>query len=471
MALTLLASACSSGKGSAKGKAGDGTGGDSSVSGSGSSGPSVGAGGSDLFGALSSSSTPPGLTTTANASSTTLATRAVIVVEPEPRGAFLATGGGQLQPQDRKAVTDAVGALGVRPEDLSFEGQGVYGTPRVQVTLSAASAPTTGQQVIDAVEKVLGRAASKGAVFFASDCAATTSALQKQAFQGAEAKARQLADNSGLRLGAVVSVSQAQVQSEGPLPSRSAVDPCDPTTLAGRETVALKAVDDPATVDINVGLAVTWAIAGAPAAGTGPRTELVAVGRGSSTSVADEAYVAVIFSSEDQNAKPLSRKDRDDLEQAITGLGIAKKDVQIVTANQYGPVTIVQVETKVNEVAQRGDQVQRAAEKVLGRSYAAGVRFGLSTCDQALAKARKAAVADARARAATLAEAASVRAGDVQTVSESASSLGADPCDDSAAALLRLGEYGEYADLVQPFDAKPEFRVESTVRLGFAVAG
>lgn len=181
--------------------------------------------------------------------------------------------------------------------------------------------------------------------------------------------------------------------------------------------------------------------------------------------------MVVVFVSEDEQAEPLKRKDRDELERAITALGFDKKDVEIATANQYGPVTILQVEMPVRDVAKRGDVVQRAAEKVLGRSEAAGVRFGLSTCDQTLAKARKAAAAAARTKAAALAEAASVRIGDVQSVVELAWSAGVDPCADDAESLLRLGEYGEYGDLIKSFDAKPEVRIESTMRLGFAIAG
>lgn len=237
----LLASACSSGKGSSQDEGG-GDPAESASSDSGGSGISVGASGADVFSGPSSPATQPGLTTTASASTTAPATRAVIVVEPEPRGAFLASGGGPLRPEDRKAVVDAVTSLGVRAEDISFTGRGVYGVPRVQVALPAASVPTTGQQVIDAVEKTLGRASSKGAVFFATDCAAATSTVQKQAFQRAEAKARQLAENSGLRLGSALAVSPLDAASElAFLPTRSSVDPCDPKSLDDSESVVVKA--------------------------------------------------------------------------------------------------------------------------------------------------------------------------------------------------------------------------------------
>lgn len=469
LAFALLASACSSGKGKTAGESEEESSDEpSSAIESGSGGFSIDSAGSEFFGGFSSSVTPPGLTTTGKATSTTPATRAVIVVEPEPRGSLISSGG-QLPAQDRKAVVDAVTALGIPRDDVSFGGRGGYGLPRVQVVMAATAVPTTGQQVIDAVERALGRAINKGVVYFAADCAAATSTVQKQAFQNAEAKARQLADNAGLKLAAPVSVTQLQGQSS-PLIGRAAVDPCDPSTLEDSESVTLKTLEDKPTVDVGVGVAVTWAIAGAPApSGSGPKSELGATGRGTSTSAPDEAYVVVVFAPEDDTEKPLSQKDRDELEQAITGLGVAKKDVDIVTGSAFGPVTILQVEVKAGDVEKRGDQIQRAAEKVLGRSDAAGVRFGLSTCPQALAKARKSAVADARSRAAALAEAVGVRIGDVQTVSELESSGGADPCADDAASLLRFSDYADYGELVKPFDSKPEFRVQSTVRLGFAV--
>jgi uncharacterized protein YggE len=173
----------------------------------------------------------------------------------------------------------------------------------------------------------------------------------------------------------------------------------------------------------------------------------------------------VVFSSEDEDEpQPLTKKDREELERAVTALGFAKKDVEIAAGNQYGPVTVVQVELKVGDVGKRGDDIVRAAEKVMGRSDVSGVRFGLSTCEQALGRARKEAVGDARTRASALAEAAGVRLADLQNVSELTSTVGTDPCDDSAESLFASDDYGE---AVQAFDAKPEFRVKTSVRLGY----
>jgi uncharacterized protein YggE len=327
--------------------------------------------------------------------------------------------------------------------------------------MPAASAATTGQQVVDAVEKVLGRSQSRGVVFFA-DCAGTAAALQRQAFQSADAKARQLADSTSQRLTSVASVTQTGRSPA--VPFASAVDPCDASSIAADERLELQPVDAKPEVKVTVQLAVTWAIAGAPAPAT-PRANLQAVGKGSEAATADEAYVVVVFSSDDEeDAEPLARKDRDELEKAVTALGFAKKDVEIVTANQYGPVTVLQVELKVGDVTTRGDDIVRAAEKVLGRSDASGVRFGLSSCDQALGRARKEAVGDAKARATALAEAAGVRLGDVQAVSELAATTGIDPCDDGPETLFASDDYG---DAIQAFDAKPEFRVKTSVRLSY----
>ena len=105
-------------------------------------------------------------------------------------------------------------------------------------------------------------------------------------------------------------------------------------------------------------------------------------------------------------------------------------------------------------------------EDVLRRPDVTGVRFWHSDCGELLGKARKQAVADARTRAGALAEASGVRLGDLVAVSEASGFPGLDPCDDGAGALLALDDY---AAAVQPLDAPPEFRVETGVRLAFAL--
>ena len=111
----------------------------------------------------------------------------------------------------------------------------------------------------------------------------------------------------------------------------------------------------------------------------------------------------------------------------------------MTTRSDYGPTTIVQVETKAVGLDKTGTDIVRAVEDVLGRSDSSGARFASSTCDALVAGARKDAVADGRKRAAALATAASVKLSDLQSLAEFSGA--GNPCDESVDAFASLDDY------------------------------
>jgi uncharacterized protein YggE len=228
----------------------------------------------------------------------------------------------------------------------------------------------------------------------------------------------------------------------------------------------LEAFDAKAEARMSVGVSVTYAISGAPASGSPARPLLWAGGSATAKAKADEAYVLVLFESEDEEPTGgPTASERTRILDALDKLKVDRKNVEITSRSDYGVTTIVQVETRADGLANAGKDIVRAVEDVLGRADTSGVRFSSSGCAGLLAKARKDAVGDARQRAASLADAAGVKLGDMQSISEF-TPTGVDPCDDSIDAVL--GD-GYDSSPLQPFDAEPEVTLITSAQLGFAI--
>ena len=400
----------------------------------------------------------PGLSVRGTATGTVPADLAFVVVVPAPGDLDLIgdLGDGGIGAADRKAVLDSVSALGVPRADISFTTDGGFGQSRVQVKLPVAQLAARGPRVVQAVERTLGRSRSSGATFSVANCEPAAGAVRKQALQQAEAQAKATAEAAKLNLGGVVTMTQ-----DGP--ARAAGSEGCPLVAGGQ----LQAFDAKPEALMSVGISVTYAIGGAPAAGS-PTALLWAGGSATAKAKADEAYVLVLFESEDEEPTGgATASDRTRILDGLATLKIDKKDVQITSRSDYGVTTIVQVETKADGLATGGKDIVRAVEDVLGRSDISGVRFSSSGCAGLLAKARKDAIGDARQRAGTLAEAAGVKLGALQSISE-LTPTGADPCDDSVEAFLG-DEYGAFP--LQPFDAEPELTLITSAQLGFAISG
>lgn len=398
----------------------------------------------------------PGLTVHASASATVAADQAFVVISAAVRGAD-PLGDSVVSSQDRRAVLDAVMPLGVPADDVSFPTTSRYGEPSVRVKVGVDALPATGPRVVDAVERVLGRSRASGAAFGLSDCEPAAAPLRRQAAQSAEDQARSLAEASHTSIGPILAVRQDVATPRATI-AGGFTGGCPGATDSGPQ-----GFDARPAVTLTVGLTATYAIAGAPVAGAAARPQLSAVGSSTTRAKADQAYVLVVYESDNDTvpAGP-TKAQRQRVLDAVAKLGIDRKGVDFVTTGY--PARVVRVETRAAGLDKTGKEVVRAVEDVLGRSDSVGAQFASSTCKALQAKARKDAVADARRRAGELADAAGVKLGDLQGVAEYG--LAPDPCDDSAASL---SSFDQYQSPLQPFDGEPEVDVRSSVELSFGI--
>ena len=451
LVLALLAAACSGGSDSDKAEdVPDDI--DAEVSaGSGSSGGAF----SVDAGVLASGGSPaPGLSVRGVASATVPADVAYVVVVP-PGGGIEAFGESSVSPEDRKAVIDGVAGLGVPRGDITFESDPRLPISRIQVKVPIAQLASRGPRIVATVERTLGRSDSAGAAFALSNCEPAAAPVRKQAIAQAETQAKAVAEAGKVTIGGIVAIRQEA--DTGFLPEPAAPGVC-PLVTAGQ----IGSFDSRPEVKLSVAVDVTYAITGAPAGSEG-RPLLFAAGSATARARADEAYVLVLFESEDEEPSGgPSTEERTRVLEALDRLKIDRKDVEITTRSDYGVTTIVQVETTAAGLATTGRDIVRAVEDVLGRSDINGVRFWSSSCPGLLAKARKDAVGDARQRAGALAEAAGVKLGNVHWVSEATTG-----CDDSIDAALSLDDYT--SSPLHPFDAEPEFTLTIAAHLGFLI--
>lgn len=404
----------------------------------------------------------PGLSVRGTATGTVPADLAFVVISPSISDLDLSDlGNAGVSAADRKAVLAGLSGLGVAASDVSFGAGRPLGDTRLQVKVPLAQLAARGPKIVASVERTLGRSRSSGASYSVANCDPAAGPIRKQAMQQAEGQAKAMADAGKLNLGGVVAISSDGVIAAG-LPGGGAPEGC-PLVESGQ----VVGFDAKPEVRLSVGVNVTYAIAGAPATGSSGRPLLWAGGSATAKAKADEAYVLVVYSSEDgEPTGGPSAADRTRVLEALDKLKVDRKDVQIISRSDYGVTTVVQVETKAAGLENAAKDILRAVEDVLGRSDTNGARFWSSTCTGLLAKVRKDAVADARQRANSLAEAAGVKLGVVEWISE-ATPTGADPCDGSVDALLALDDYS--SSPLAPFDAEPEFVLTTAAQLGFHI--
>jgi len=407
-----------------------------------------------------------GLSVRGTAIGTVPADQAFVVVLAAPRGGIgigIVSDTG-VAPADRTTVLKGLAASGIGAGDVTFDPDARTGQPRVQVKLAINQVASKGPGVVTTVERTLGRAIASGVSFSLASCDPAGAPLRKQALQDADGQARALADGAKVTLGGIVAVRQETGPTGLLALGAPAATPGCPLGVSSQ----LAGFDAKPEVSLTMAVDVTYAIAGAPASAQA-RPLLWSLGSASATAKADQAYVVVLFGSDssDPSAGP-SAADRNRVFDALGKLKIDRKDVTLTSGSDYGVTTIVQVETTSANLANGGKDIVRAVEDVLGHSDSSGARFWSSTCASLLTKARKDAVADGRRRATALADAAGVKVGALQSVSE-LSPTGIDPCDASVAAVLgSAGDYGSPS--LQAFDAEPEFTLTTATQLGFLIA-
>ena len=405
-----------------------------------------------------------GLTVRATATRRVAADEATLVV-------FVTPGGGgpfsALAAKDVTAITAGLVAAGFDKGDVTISSNlnaGPY--PSVTARMAASKIKTLAKAGQDAIEAVIGKTQSAGLRFSLTDCAAPLRPLRDEAFKAAQEKATELAAAAGLSAGTLVAVSEGL-----PLAviAGAAADPCSrDQNNVNSFRASLDPLDAEPEVSVTIEVAVTYAVA-ADQRGAG----LTVVGSASSTAAADEAYVVVTAQNNGNGLpRPIGTKDRETVLEKLRALGIKKDAVQFAGGGLGGPI-LVSAEIGVGEAAKLGPRVADAIEEVFGgQGSARGIRFGHSKCEALRGEARKAAIADAQARAEQLAAAAGLKPGGVRGITNASSGLSiyapfqVDPCSSDLTTLAATGGYG--LDL-KPFDARAEIRVDASVSVSYAL--
>jgi hypothetical protein len=195
----------------------------------------------------------------------------------------------------------------------------------------------------------------------------------------------------------------------------------------------------------------------------------VAVNR-SVTVEADEAYVVVIPTAiygSSGSPQPISSENRTAVIAKIGEIGIAREDIEF--ESQPYSASTVSVQVQISDLPQVGQSVLDAVEAVLGDSESHGVHFSLSPekCDQALALARREAVAQADKTADDLVAAFGIKRGSIVGAVES-------PYPNSVYGPIDLNVCGlqfqdPYVVEVEPFNAEPKVEVAAGLQVSYAI--
>ncbi len=404
-----------------------------------------------------------GLTVRQTASATVPADRAFAsLLLPIPPSRFGPGGPVPIDTQDREELIAALATLGVRREAITLEQSFQYGPfIELRVELPVAELPTKGLQVIDAAERVLGRAQSTGAAFGVRDCIGAFDALRKQALTGAAERARALATLAGVTPGPIIAIAEQQPQNPYGPPAQ---DPCSSATTNSPKAPATPiALDAKPEVKLNLEVVATYRLGDARVA-----QGLSVAGAGKATAVADEAYVIVLIEPVYGPAgpRPIDAKDRAALIERLRGLGIAA-DAITIESQPFGGPTAISVEVPVDKLPKIGDDIVDATNRTIGRAVSQGVQFSHSNCEAVRNEAHKQAFADARTRATALASAATLRLGAPIALAEAnVAAFAPDPCDVQPAAFASGGPYGSQ---LKAFDAERQLVVDAALAVTFAI--
>ncbi|MCH8991923.1 MAG: SIMPL domain-containing protein [Acidobacteria bacterium] len=443
LALTVVASACTSGSSPTTG---------SEVVEVGASG-----GGVAVFPAEES---PSGLTVNVTGRATMPSSVVFVIVVPEPRGFGPFPEG--LTSNDRAEIKDSVQGLGIPDEDIDFPSGQIFSpfVSVVRVRVDATDLPGIGERVLEAVEDVAGRSLLSGLRFGVADCDAAFELAWTDALETAEIRAQMLAASASIELGPIISIAEGDGVGDFRIP---VADPCDTESFdEGEFGTGFAPFDAEPQVEIEASLGVTYALAGVATTVPG----ITVVGKGQLTVAADEAYVVVAFESFGEfGPEQISAEDRSAVIDALTALGYEEDDIDI--ANQpFSGLQVVQVEIAAGELSGAGDVIVDAIEGVFGRSDLSGATFTHSDCEGLLATARSEALNAAVARATALASVAGVSLEGIQAISELDASpfspVQVDPCDEDAPLDI-------YSTGLATFEAEPEMTLRSAVQVTMAI--
>ncbi|MYC29309.1 MAG: DUF541 domain-containing protein [Chloroflexi bacterium] len=215
---------------------------------------------------------------------------------------------------------------------------------------------------------------------------------------------------------------------------------------------------------------------GAPKLTNAPLTQpaegrLTVSATGKVTVIPDLAFVVV---SPEEDYGPygphkFSKREEEEITQALAGLGIEAEAIAFDTVHRYEPSSI-SVAVDMGEIEEKGAAIVDAVESVLERVGQTGVRFGLTeeSCDRAVALARRQAIPTARSAADDLGNALGIQTGEVTAVLEfglpspffGGPYYGSDPCNLG-------GDFG--SGPAQPFHTEPEVEVLVALQVSYSI--
>ncbi len=223
------------------------------------SGPGLGSiGGLSLSPLPQSMAAEGSLTVSAVGTVTVAPDEAYVVVIPERD--YGPSGPEQLSLEDRQDILANLAAIGFNEEAVDFEHLGRYEPSSVSVEVEVDDFASTGDAIVDAIEKIVRRSESFGVRFGLSEenCDQALSLARREAVPGAEETADDLADALDLELGEVTGALEYPLQNVPFVYPGADLNPCAGGTPS--RYAALLPFDSEPEVEVSVGLQVSYRI-------------------------------------------------------------------------------------------------------------------------------------------------------------------------------------------------------------------
>ena len=183
---------------------------------------------------------------------------AYVVVIPERD--YGPSGAQQLSVEDRRDILTNLVAIGLKEEAVEFKHLLRYEPSIISVEVEVDEFASTGNAIVDAIEKVVRRSESFGVRFGLSEenCDRAVSLARREAVPGAEEAADDLADALDLERGEVIGALEYPLQNVPFGPPGANLDPC--TEQNAYNSAALLPFDSEPEVEVSVGLQVSYRI-------------------------------------------------------------------------------------------------------------------------------------------------------------------------------------------------------------------
>ena len=198
------------------------------------------------------------LTVSATGMVTVTPDEAYVVVFPERD--YGPSGPQQLSLEDRQDILANLAAIGLDEEAVEFEHLGRYEPSTISVEVEIDEFASTGDAIVDAIEKVVRRSESFGVRFGLSEenCDRAVSLARREAVPGAEKAADDLADALELERGEVIGALEYSLQNVPFGIPGAGLNPC--TEQNSHRYAALLPFDSEPEVEVSVGLQVSYRI-------------------------------------------------------------------------------------------------------------------------------------------------------------------------------------------------------------------